>query len=163
MVERPDPTKPFDPEAYRRWKQEQARQGPGDMRRAIPGQRQLDLSLVEVGWWLRSLRRHALGADHLAEIGGVVVEKLPGGVSSEGEIIPDRFRTLNVGAPALQRWQILDADEVDLDTLPGVDRHSATIAALWLIRQIPQTRKVLHPTDLSCLRDAHRLASAVTV
>jgi hypothetical protein len=103
------------------------------------------LEAVDVGWKAYSTTRHYAGtdADLPPPVGGTVVEKL-----AYREIDPDTgditnrtvYRTLATWRPS-DPWAWLDADEIDIAQLAGVDRNACYLGMRWLIRQVNARRR----------------------
>jgi hypothetical protein len=114
--------------------------------------------MVEAGWAIESTERRYAGTD--LPIGGVVVEVSPGYLDDDtGEITPTRYRILDRWRTG-HEWNTLEAPEVNTRALRGVDRLAATSGVYWLLRQIPDGRRVLHPKDVAHLHDAWILGVA---
>ena len=121
--------------------------------------RTFTLAEVAPGWPVYSTTRRY---DTEYPIGGVVVDVLPARLDTEtGELVPTRYRVLDVGRRLMMPWHTLEAPEVDTSALAGVGRQQATSAAYWLLERINKRRLVLHPDDVGYLRDAHVLGAAV--
>jgi hypothetical protein len=135
---------------------------------AIPGTRDFSLEAVTPGWQVFSIeRRLANGEDDMdfAEAaGGVVVEVIHDRVTDyeTGEIMPrTRYRTLAMWRPSHPRY-LIDAGDVDLSRLAGVDRLGSTTAVRWLLRPVALSDgKVLTSKEIAAIADAHRIAMAV--
>jgi hypothetical protein len=136
---------------------------------AIPGTRDFALGAIGPGWKVFSAERHlAAGEDDMAfaqPVGGTVVEVIHDRLVDRetGEIAErTRYRCLATWHPS-KPWHLLDAGEVDVDQLAGVDRQSATTAVRWLLRPVARSEgRLLTGKELAAVVDAYRLALAVS-
>jgi hypothetical protein len=127
--------------------------------------RDFALEQVGVGWPVYSTRRFV---DPMADkrLGGLVVEILGGGTDRDtGETWPTRYRCLPTWRTA-SPWHVLDADEIDLDQLSGINRGACAAAAILLLRPFAistsgRRRPALRGhDDVERIHDAWRLAAA---
>ena len=60
-------------------------------------------------------------------------------------------------------WQYLDADQVDITQLGGLDRLGASAAIRWLIRPLVARRRgvQLSGAEIAAIHDAWRLAATL--
>lgn len=123
------------------------------------------LEAVDIGWKIYSTKRHYAGTDpDLPDpLGGTVVERL-----HYDEIDPDTgeirartvYRTLATWRPS-DPWAWLDADEIDITQLAGVDRNACYAGMRWLIRRISLKRRGMPTSDeIDALRYAVELLKA---
>jgi hypothetical protein len=128
----------------------------------IPGGRAFTLAQVEVGWSVFStLRRWADTDDPL---GGLVCEIIhdKGTDPETGEMWDrTRYSCLMTWVPS-RPWVMLDAAEIDLTTLTGIDRDGCWTAVKWLTRPVAQSRRRWpNPHDLDAIDLAWTLARAL--
>lgn len=122
--------------------------------------RQLTLDAVGVGWPVYSNQRRYTDCD--SPVGGLVVEIIDNARTDPetGEIADVRlFRCIATWRP--QPLQTLDAREVDLDLLYGLDRGMCAIMIRFCVRQISQKRRGwLTSDETDWLRHAWAIARA---
>lgn len=106
----------------------------------VPGARGFMLSAVGPGWHLFTTGRHWQGEDmdQPGEAGTVIEVLHDAGVDVEtGEKWErTRYRCLACWRP--RPWSWLNASDVDVTRLPGVDVGSAAAAVRWLVRPVGQ-------------------------
>jgi hypothetical protein len=128
----------------------------------VPGARAFTLAQVDVGWSVFStLRRWADTDDPL---GGLVCEIVHdrGEDPETGEMWDrTRYSCLMTWVPS-RPWVMLDANEIDLTTLSGIDRDGCWTAVKWLTRPVAQSRRRWpNPHDLDAIDLAWQLARAL--
>jgi hypothetical protein len=128
----------------------------------IPGARGFTLAQIDVGWSIFSNERR--WADTEDPLGGLVCEVIHDqAVDDETGETWDRtrFSCLMTWVPS-RPWVMLDAAEIDLTQLSGIDRESCWIAVKWLTRPLAQSRRRWpNPHDLDAIDLAYRLARAL--
>jgi hypothetical protein len=134
---------------------------------AVGATRAFQLSMAGIGWQLYSTTRtHADDAEpeFRSRRGGVCVDVIHDrAVTDDGEVIEStRYRCVELyhGQP---RWVMLDAGEVDLDQLGGLDRRACWSAWRWLLRDFVNSRRQPGVADMDRIGCAMRLARAATL
>jgi hypothetical protein len=128
----------------------------------IPG-RTFALTHITPGWLLYTTRT----LDAALDPAGVVVETIHHQHTDPetGEIVAaTRYRVYN---PWTNRYDTIDAAEIDTNQLAGLDRRTAGLAARRIVRPLVQARRGqatdLDRRDIDALHDAWRLAAAVAL
>jgi hypothetical protein len=136
--------------------------------RAVPVRAQApghDFALEPVGpgWTIYSTAT----IDSALDPAGVVVEVIHRQAVDEdtGEINANTvYRCLRYWTPSAPSVYV-DAGDVDVTQLTGVDRRSASAAVRWLVRPLVARRRGVQLTgrEIEAIHDAWRLAAAVAV
>ena len=126
----------------------------------------IGLSRVGPGWPIYSRERFWSG-DEIGltdPVGGLLIDTHADRYTDDdtGEIVDNvRYRTLNIYRPA-RPWNTLDAAEIDIDALAGLDRLAVAKAARWCCTQAAKGSGYLSHDGSEWIHTAHILARALT-